>query len=104
MVERQKTAWCRNLLVYKIIFYLPKNEKFVTLYLRTVPFSFAPLEAIVTNQTTVSLAELIALFYDEYYAIYGDEELASVAAAATINDILAERASARTAEKQAAAA
>lgn len=58
----------------------------------------------MTNQTTVSLAELIALFYDEYYALYGDEELASVAAAATINDILAERASARTAEKREAAA
>ena len=43
-------------------------------------------------QTTVSLADLITLFYDEYLALYGDEELASVAAAATINDILADRA------------
>ena len=44
------------------------------------------------NTTQVSLAELITLFYDEYLALYGDEELASVAAAATINDILAEQA------------
>ena len=44
------------------------------------------------NATTVSLADLITLFYDEYLALYGDEELASVAAAATINDILADRA------------
>ena len=44
------------------------------------------------TQTTVSLADLITLFYDEYLALYGDEELASVAAAATINDILADRA------------
>lgn len=38
-----------------------------------------------------SLGDLITLFYEEYLAIYGDEELASVAAAATINDLLAER-------------
>lgn len=41
---------------------------------------------------TVNLSDLITLFYDEYLALYGDEELASVAAAATINDILADRA------------
>ena len=40
---------------------------------------------------TVNLSDLITLFYDEYLALYGDEELASVAAAATINDILADR-------------
>ena len=39
----------------------------------------------------INLSDLISMFYDEYLAIYGDEELASVAAAATINDILAER-------------
>lgn len=44
--------------------------------------------------TTVSLADLITLFYDEYMALYGDEEMASVAAAATINEILADRANA----------
>jgi len=41
---------------------------------------------------SINLSDLITLFYDEYLALYGDEELASVAAAATINDILAERA------------
>jgi len=38
----------------------------------------------------ISLGELITLFYKEYFALYGDEELASVAAAATINELLAE--------------
>ena len=37
-------------------------------------------------QTT--LGEIIALFYEEFLALYGDEELASVATAATINDLL----------------
>ncbi|MFT5582991.1 MAG: hypothetical protein ACI9VR_000568 [Cognaticolwellia sp.] len=46
----------------------------------------------MTQTTTVSLADLITTIYDEYLALYGDKELASVAAAATINDILAERA------------
>ena len=40
--------------------------------------------------TTTTLGELISVLYDEYLAIYGDEDLASVAAAATINDILTE--------------
>ncbi len=43
-----------------------------------------------TEQLT--LGDLISLFYEEYLALYGDEELASVAAAATINELLAERA------------
>lgn len=51
----------------------------------------------MTQATTVSLADLITTLYDEYLALYGDKELASVAAAATINDILAERAQAKTA-------
>jgi hypothetical protein len=46
----------------------------------------------MTQPTTVSLADLITTIYDEYLALYGDKELASVAAAATVNDILAERA------------
>ncbi len=53
--------------------------------------------------TTVNLSDLITLFYDEYLALYGDEELASVAAAATINDILADR-SDRAARKETEAA
>ncbi len=40
--------------------------------------------------TNATLGELITLFYEEYLTIYGDEELASVAAAATINDLLNE--------------
>jgi len=34
------------------------------------------------------VGELIAFFYQEYLGIYGDEDLASVATAATINEIL----------------
>ena len=56
------------------------------------------------NTTTVSLADLITLFYDEYLALYGDEEMASVAAAATINEILAERAADQASERREQAA
>lgn len=38
--------------------------------------------------THATIGELISLFYEEYLAAYGDEELASVATAATINDLL----------------
>ncbi len=40
-----------------------------------------------------SLEPLITLWYDTYFALFGEgsEELASVAAAATINNILADR-------------
>jgi len=40
------------------------------------------------RQTT--LGELISLFYEEYLSLYGDSELASVATAATINELLQE--------------
>lgn len=41
-------------------------------------------------QTTVhtSIGELVSLFYDEFMEIYGDSELAAVAAAAVINDLI----------------
>ena len=39
---------------------------------------------------SMRLGDLITLFYDEFLAMYGDEELASVATAAAINEILAE--------------
>lgn len=40
-----------------------------------------------------SLGELISEFYAYFLAIYGDEELASIATAAVINDLMgAERA------------
>ena len=44
------------------------------------------------TETRTTLGDLITLFYEEYLAVYGDEELASVAAAATINDMLADAA------------
>jgi len=37
---------------------------------------------------TISLGDLISLFYEEYLRLYGDEDLAAIATAATINDIL----------------
>ncbi|MEE2751929.1 MAG: hypothetical protein VX519_10900 [Myxococcota bacterium] len=40
---------------------------------------------------TASVGDLVSLFYEEYLALYGDEELASLAAAATVNDILCEQ-------------
>ena len=40
-------------------------------------------------QTTIG--ELVELFYNEYLALYGDEHLARVAAATTINDLLLQR-------------
>ena len=40
---------------------------------------------------TASVGDLVSLFYEEYFALYGDEELASLAAAATVNDILCEQ-------------
>lgn len=44
-------------------------------------------------QTTAStLGDLILALYDEYQEVYHDDDLASVAAAATINELLAEAA------------
>lgn len=38
---------------------------------------------------TLALGELISAFYDEYLALYGgDEDLASVAAAASVNKLI----------------
>lgn len=44
--------------------------------------------------TESTLGELISVFYEEYLALYKDPDIASVATAATINDMLldAERA------------
>ena len=44
----------------------------------------------ISRAFSVNLGDLINLFYQEYLALYGDEELASVAAAATINEMLSE--------------
>ncbi|MFT7518659.1 MAG: hypothetical protein ACI9MC_000791 [Kiritimatiellia bacterium] len=44
----------------------------------------------MTTQTLqISLGDLINVLYEEYLEVYGDEDLASVAAAATINDMIA---------------
>jgi hypothetical protein len=43
------------------------------------------------TKTTTNIGDLVSLFYEEYLSLYGDEELATVAAAATVNDILAEQ-------------
>ena len=40
--------------------------------------------------TDTSLGELIVALYAEYLAIYEDADLASVAAAATLNELIAE--------------
>jgi hypothetical protein len=54
--------------------------------------------------TQLNLGDLINLFYEEYLALYGDEDIASVAAAATINDILSDRSSGASANRDEAAA
>ncbi len=54
--------------------------------------------------TKLNLGDLINLFYEEYLALYGDEDIASVAAAATINDILSDQSGERTASQDEAAA
>lgn len=40
------------------------------------------------SRTQTSLGDLISLVYEEFLAQYGDEELASVATAAVVNDWL----------------
>ena len=42
-------------------------------------------------KTTTNVGDLISLFYEEYLGLYGDQELASLAAAATVNEILTEQ-------------
>ena len=44
----------------------------------------------MTHRIDTSLGELIHLFYQEFLAHYGDEDMASVATATAINDLLAE--------------
>jgi hypothetical protein len=40
-------------------------------------------------RNVTNLGDLIATLYDEFLAVYQDEELASLATAATVNDLLA---------------
>lgn len=44
----------------------------------------------MTPHDTVSLGDLVSVFYEEFLALYGDEELAAVAASTTINELLAD--------------
>ncbi len=47
------------------------------------------------------IGELIRIFFEQFMAVYGDEDIASVATAAVINDLITARA---TSHNQAAAA
>jgi hypothetical protein len=40
------------------------------------------------SRTVVSLGDLVEALYEEYLSVYGDPELAEIAAAATVNDLL----------------
>ena len=42
-----------------------------------------------------TLGDLISAVYEEYLEVYGDEDVASVAAAATINEMLLEASTSR---------
>ena len=44
----------------------------------------------MTQEINTSIGELISLFYQEFLSMYGDEELASVATATVITDLLSE--------------
>jgi hypothetical protein len=44
----------------------------------------------MTQFTQTSLGELIATIYEEFYDLYSDHDLASVATATLINDMLSE--------------
>lgn len=46
----------------------------------------------MTQTTNTTLGDLISMFFNEFMEMYGDEELASVATAAVINDLLSEAA------------
>ena len=46
----------------------------------------------MTTTIVTNLGELISSFYEEFLSLYGDEELASVATAAVINDLLGQAA------------
>lgn len=55
-------------------------------FLHRQPVHPRSMEDLMTTQTT--LGELISTLYDRFMEMYGDEELASVATAAVINDML----------------
>lgn len=57
---------------------------------------------MTATTTHTTLGDLISVLYDEFLAMYGDEELASVAVAATINDLLADASEGERADSVAA--
>lgn len=42
----------------------------------------------MAKKTQTTLGDLISVLYDEFLAVYGDEDMAAVAVAATVNDWL----------------
>ena len=40
------------------------------------------------HATTTTIGELVSIFYKRFLELYGDEELASIATAAVINDLI----------------
>ena len=44
----------------------------------------------MTEHIDTTLGDLIAVFYEEYLTAYGDEDLAAVATAASINEMLSQ--------------
>ena len=44
----------------------------------------------MTRELNTNIGELISLFYQEFLALYGDKELASVATATVITDLLSD--------------
>jgi len=53
-------------------------------------------------RSEMTLGELISFFYQEYLEAYGDEDLASVAAAASVNQLLMEQNEPEVRESEAA--
>ncbi|PIX62129.1 hypothetical protein CO057_01095 [Candidatus Uhrbacteria bacterium CG_4_9_14_0_2_um_filter_41_50] len=45
------------------------------------------MEAFVNRAMEISFGELISIFYEQFLEMYGDEELAAVAAATAINEL-----------------
>jgi hypothetical protein len=41
-----------------------------------------------SQKTATTLGDLISTLYDEFFAVYGDEDMTAVAVAATVNDWL----------------
>jgi|GEM_PF-4541916 len=42
----------------------------------------------MNTKTQTTLGDIISVLYDEFLAVYGDEDVAAVAVAATVNDWL----------------